>query len=51
MREEDLKKVIDALPFLNEILIEDYSFYLYDIVNMKTIIVEEKNLKIHEEVK
>ncbi|WP_180277975.1 methyl-accepting chemotaxis protein [Clostridium sp. LS] len=51
MREKDLQKVIDALPFLNEILIEDYSFYAYDILNMKTIIIEEKNLKIHEEVK
>ncbi|WP_315072676.1 methyl-accepting chemotaxis protein [uncultured Clostridium sp.] len=51
MREKDLQKVIDALPFLNEILAEDHSFYVYDVVNMKTIIVEEKNLKIHEDVK
>ncbi|EKQ57159.1 MULTISPECIES: hypothetical protein [unclassified Clostridium] len=51
MREKDLEKVIDALPFLNEILAEDHSFYLYDVVNMKTIIVEEKNLKIYEEVR
>lgn len=36
---------------LNEILAEDHSFYVYDVVNMKTIIVEEKNLKIHEDVK
>lgn len=45
MREKDLQKVIDALPYLNEILTEEHGFSVTDLLNMTIIAGEDSFLK------
>lgn len=50
MLEKNLQKVIEALPYLNELLTEDYSFIVIDLVNMTNIAVQEDGIKLDKSV-